>query len=372
MANYQLGVEELSDTQLYVHFDKSLKINEEESDKIIQDGLLNLAGDIGVGECVRPETTFSIFRRMNEIEAISILEQNGFDATRMASKDSEKWVSESLTKVLNFKNNGVSEEVIEKIAEIKVGKDFWNDFKKELISQYKSKNQGKSVFNFEGIPDVPQHPKSEISQIAQNQIIPKNVGIKKDHVSQVNSNIESIKVFDPQSPFIRNKFLRYLSNNKLKLGMLALDLIIEGNNLRLAVLNSNGSYLSAISLSLINLTARKIGQALGGMIGNFVLPGIVTTIGSLIGGIIFGLIGKQIGKFILCLFSDVKVAPGPGIKLPEYWSMVFDNMYGIRETEYSIDELFDIRPLGYQVNGGVRKMDYDMQSCFGIRKPDYS
>lgn len=370
MTNYQLGSEQFDESQLFVHIDQSLKLNQDESDNVVQQGLSNLAGDIGVAECVKPEELFSIFRRMADVEARSILEQNGFDVSYMKTPNAEKWVSESLTKVLNFKNNGVEENVVEKIVEIKVGKNFWNDFKKELISQFNSRNQGKSVFNFEGIPGVPRHTKAEIDQIAQELNPLKNVGIKTAQIPKVNENITSIKVFDPQSPFIRNKFLRYLSNNKLKLSMLALDLLIEANNIRLSVLNSDGSFGSTITLSLINLTARKLGQVLGGMLGNIV-PGIGTFIGSLVGGLVFGLIGKKIGKCIVCLFDSIKVTPGPGIKLPEFWPMVFDNIYGIRETDYTIDEMLGIRMVSYGTSSGVRKTDYSVANCFGIRKPDY-
>lgn len=203
--------------------------------------------------------------------------------------------------------------------------------------------------------------------------VPRNIGIHSDHLSDINQNITSMKFWDPNSIFVKNKYLRYLSENKLKCSMIALDVIIELNSIRLAILKADGSFLEQITLYLSDLTFRKLGQAIGGLLGN-VVPGIGTIIGSILGSVIFGLIGRKVKKFICSLFANLKVAPGPGCLPPDYINMVFDDMYGMREIPYDICSAYSIRESEYEFRGavGMRRSDYSAIGSQGIRRSDYS
>jgi hypothetical protein len=355
-VNYEIRADEIEQSYMFVNFDKNLGLDNDKTDNLVESSLSNLPGSIGIGDVVQEPTSVLLYRRMCLREVESVLAKHGLDTDH-----TEKWISESFTKVLEFKNKGVNE--IEKILQFVVDKEFWKWFRENnIISQYKSRGLSKSVFNLEGIQSVPKHTKDKALLLLKTLNPEINVGLKSKDISQFNQNISSIKVLDPSDPFVRNKFLRYMSNNKLQLSMLALDIVIEANRIRLAVLDakSNRTIGQEITVSLVSLTARKLGQVLSGMLANFIMPGIGNAVFSFVGGLIFGFIGQKIGNLMIGLFSSGQVAPGSGIVKPDYWPLILESVEGLKESAYDTSSNFGIRDVGYSLG-----------SMFGARKPDY-
>lgn len=114
-----------------------------------------------------------------------------------------------------------------------------------------------------------------------------------------------------------------VKNNKLKTGITARSVLIDGTNVILSLIDDAG----------------EIGrQTIGAAIGNVLLTGIGNFIGGILGGLIDGFIGNQIGHFICALFPEV--AEGSGAPMPFYFPFFYGqiDVFSAPPTRYEVDD----------------------------------
>jgi hypothetical protein len=311
-----------------------------------------------------------VFRKtiMQEVEQVT--KDGGF-----ANNQSEKWLSESLSKVLGFQNKGIPIDLQQnqRILELKMDKTKYLQFRQnDVIPQFQSKGSGKSVYNFEGIEGGARP--SQASTVSSS--VERNIGINKDHIEQFNENIKSINVLDPSDPFVKNKFLRYLSENKIKSGMTAFSVIYEIHTITLILMDKNGEAVSKLTVRISEIIINKVGSYITSAIASLLPIGITPFAIGVLGSIIFAFIGKKIGEFIFTLFP--KVAPGEGAPISDYLSFIYgsNSCFGEPLSEYNLDRVLGIPKSDYKINvdNVARKPptnnyeDKFMQKAFGRPK----
>ncbi|CAF0721897.1 unnamed protein product [Adineta ricciae] len=276
-----------------------------------------------------------VYRKACTAEIEEVLRNIGFSKTQ-----SQKWISENLPKVLKFQNNGVPEAVRtgQKILEINLDKSGYTNFRNEsVIPQFESKGSGKSVYNFEGIPDGACQ--SQAASVPS--IVDRNIGINKAHIDQFNENITSINVLDPEDPLVKNRYLRYLSENKVKLGMLALSVIVEAKDLILTLMDKSGQALEKLTLQITKITIDNVGSYIGTAIGSL-MPGIGNFVVGFISGLVFGYIGRKLGEIIITLFP--RVARGEGEPILQCFSFNYgcNKYFGEPISQYNFVKILAI------------------------------
>ncbi|CAF3314604.1 unnamed protein product [Rotaria sp. Silwood2] len=278
---------------------------------------------------------------LDEIQ--QIMKDHGFSKNR-----SETWISESLRKVLNFQNNGIPIEKRsqQRILELTLNRRQYNQFRfNDVIPQFRSKGSSKSVYNYEGIPGgACQSKASTISPTVE-----RNIGINKNHIDKFNECIESINVLDPDDPFVKNKFLRYISQNKLKSCMIAISVIYEIKNLTIILMDENGCCIERLLIHTTEMIINQIGSNITLALASL-LPGIGSFAIGVLGSLIFGFIGKKIGELIFSLFP--KIASGEGPPISDYFSFVYgsNNYFGEPLNEYNFQTILGIPKSDYPVN----------------------
>jgi hypothetical protein len=317
------------------------------------------------GQLYNVSDNVALYRKMCEDEAKASIMKNGL-VNQMEHK--QKWVSESLRKVLNFQNKNVPADVRkgEKILKMAVDKKFYEGFRKELVPQFQSKKLTKNIYHFEGIKP------GRFQSLADYEAIPKtvkrNIGIHHEHVESINKNIKSIQILDPKNPIVKNGFLRFLSANKLKVGMLGLSVIIDAVTITLSVIEDKNQFGKSTTVTLSNAIGSTAGAAIGAAIGS-IIPGIGTIVGGILGGIIFGLIGTTIGYLFCGLFPEV--AEGPGAPDPDYLQFIYgDNEnFAIPLPDYNLIQ--SGLPMPSYESSEELSQDYDLRDTSVLPKPDY-
>ncbi|CAF5066727.1 unnamed protein product, partial [Rotaria sp. Silwood1] len=92
---------------------------------------------------------------------------------------------------------------------------------------------------------------------------------------------------------VKNEFLRYFSNNKLKIGMIALLITIDITTIVLLVIKDDYPG-TAIGAAICSITS-----------------GVDSLVGDILGGIIFGFVGTKIGQLLVGLSLDIACGQGP-------------------------------------------------------------
>lgn len=287
-----------------------------------------------------------VYRKTVLAEAMEVVQNHGFSKNR-----SEKWISESFTKVLGFQNDIVpeTERAGQRILELTMDKHDYQRFRMEdVISQFRSKRSGKSVYNFEGIKGGACQSKASTVPTS----VKRNIGINKNHIDKFNENINSIKVLNPDDPFVKDKFLRYLSVNKVKFGLIAITIIFEIKNIIVILMDENGQAMEKLTVHISQVVTSHIGAYIGAAIGSL-LPGIGNFILGILGGIVFGLIGKSIGEIIISLFP--KVQPSAGPVFSDYLSFIYgaNSYFGDPLNEHNLAMVFGFS----KSNNGVNVYD---------------
>ncbi|CAF0835788.1 unnamed protein product [Rotaria sordida] len=258
---------------------------------------------------------------------------NVSDTINLYRRMCEEEVTECLNKALEFQNKGVPETIqkTERIVQMAIDKKFYTSFRNELIPQLQSSQYSKSVYNYEGIT------LGRITSLETYKNIPdsvkRNVGIHKNDVSIVNEKIKSIEILDP---IVKNGFLRYLSNNKLQIGMLALSITIDVTRIVLSVVEDDYRIGSSTIVTLCNLVGSKGGAAIGAAICS-IIPGVGSIVGGILGSIIFSFVGTKIGQLFCGLFTEVACGPGP--PEPDYLQFIYgDNKnFSIPLPKYELE-----------------------------------
>ena len=90
----------------------------------------------------------NIYRKALMTEVLDVSQNNAFPGNR-----TETWLSESFDKVFRFQNNGILAERRDqqRILQVTLDKNKYQPFRDNLIPQFRSKGQGRSIFNYEGI-----------------------------------------------------------------------------------------------------------------------------------------------------------------------------------------------------------------------------
>ncbi|CAF4944206.1 unnamed protein product, partial [Rotaria sp. Silwood1] len=128
-----------------------------------------------------------------------------------------------------------------------------------------------------------------------------NVGIHRNDVNIVHEKIKSIEILDPNDPMVKNEFLRYFSNNKLRIGMIALLITIDITTIVLLVIKDDYRIETSTTVTISNLVGSLVGDILG--------------------GIIFGFVGTKIGQLLVGLSLDIACGQGP--PEPDYLQFIY-------------------------------------------------
>ncbi|CAF1510664.1 unnamed protein product, partial [Didymodactylos carnosus] len=131
------------DSDIEIH---TRNISEAKAVKVVKSSAVS--NGIAFGTTFRVSENVSVYRRMCEDEVNSVINSSALDA-----RQKYKWVTESLNKALKFQNNAMPAPVgeLEKILKTNVNKEFYRDFRKELILQFICSQRTKSVFHHDGI-----------------------------------------------------------------------------------------------------------------------------------------------------------------------------------------------------------------------------
>lgn len=278
---------------------------------------------------------------LNEIN--EIVKKGGFPGNK-----TETWITERFEKVLKFQNKGIPLEkrAQQRILELTLNKEQYSEFRvNDVIPQFKSKGSGKSVYNFEGIPGgACQSKASTVSSTVE-----RNIGINKSHVDKFNKTIKSINVLDPEDPWVKNKYLRYLSRNKVQSCMIAITVIYEIKNITLILMDENGNCAERIFVSLTEFAINQIGSQITFAVASLI-PGFGSFAIGVLGGLIFAYIGKKVGELIFSV--QPKVAPGEGPPMSEYFSFVYGatSSFGDPLSEYTLGAIIGLPAADYPAN----------------------
>ncbi|CAF5179830.1 unnamed protein product, partial [Rotaria sp. Silwood1] len=113
--------------------------------------------------------------------------------------------------------------------------------------------------------------------------------------------IKSIEILDPNDPMVKNEFLRYLSNNKLRIGMITLLITIDITTIVLLVIKDDCCIGTSTTVTISNLVGSLVGDILG--------------------GIIFGFVGTKIGQLLCGLSLDITCGQSP--PEPDYLQFIY-------------------------------------------------
>ena len=283
-----------------------------------------------------------IYRKTLMTEVLEVSQNNAFSGNR-----TETWLSESFDKVSKFQNKGIPAKLRDKqrILQVTLDKNKYQQFRDGLIPQYKSKGQGKSIYNYEGIAGgAPRRYEATVSPKVE-----RNFGVKKDDIDQFNETIKSISVLNPESPFVKNKFLRYLSQNKLKVSMIAISVVFEFCQLTVILMDKNGETLDRLVIHTLNVAVNQLGSYIISAL-TCLLPGIAAFVIGVLGGLVFGFIGKKIGELFFGLHP--RVAPGEGPPISDYFSFIYgtNSCFGEPLSDYNLAEVLGIPKSDYSVD----------------------
>ncbi|CAF0824015.1 unnamed protein product [Adineta steineri] len=284
-------------------------------------------------ECARQLSEIQVYRKAILDEAKEVLQNGafGFD-----SKRPEKWISESFKKVLSFQNEIVPIEnrSNERILQLTLNKKGYQQFRNNTIPQFRSKGSGQSVYNYEGIEGGA--PASKSSTVPTD--VPRNIGIRNTEIDKFDKTIKSVSILDPEDPFVKNQFLRYLSEHKLESTMTAISVIYEGYQILMALMDKNGQTLKKLVIQITNLVVNKIGSLITTALTSL-MPAMGGFALGILGGLIFGFIGNKLGEMFFSIHS--RVAPGEGPPISDYFSFIYgtNNCFGEPLNEYSLEQL---------------------------------
>lgn len=292
-----------------------------------------------------------VYRRMADAEVKSAIQRGGLPGP-MRGTNNRKYITESLTKATEFRNNVLTpaQQNQDKILKMYVDKNGYQGIRGAAINQQGASkiNPTADVYNYEGI----KAPKM-------------NLGIHKKNLGQFNETVKDVVILNPKSPMVKNRFLRYLSTNKLKCGMVALSVVIEATTITLSIIEDGGRIGKSTTCSLSSLAGSLAGAQLGAMLGSIV-PGIGNVIGGLVGAILGGLIGGEIGR-LFCLLFPPPTAPGNGPPETEYIAFI----YGLPDCEFHNSDVYGAPSTGYETEVyGAPRVEY-AGSSFGAPKTYY-
>ena len=146
---------------------------------------------------------------------------------------------------------------------------------------------------------------------------------------------------------LRTNFLRFLSENKLKLSLLAVTVAFEAANIILILMDENGQAIEKLTVHISEVAMSHIGAYIGAALGSL-LPGVGNFVLGILGGILGGFIGKSIGDLIISLFP--KVTPGEGPPSSEYFPFIYGSnlCFGEPLSQYNLKSIL-----------GITQSDYD-------------
>jgi hypothetical protein len=284
-------------------------------------------------ECTRKLSEIQVYRKAILDEAEEVLKNSAF---RFDRKRSEKWISESFEKVLSFQNKivPIEKRQEERILRLTLDRKNYREFRDNTIPQFGSRGSGRSVYNYEGIEGGACASKS--STVSPD--IPRNIGIRNTEIDKFDKTIKSVSILDPEDPFVKNRFLRYLSEHKLEAAMTAISVIYEAYQVVIALMNKDGQTMKKLIVQITNLAVNKIGSLITtGLIG--LIPAIGGFALGILGGLIFGFIGNKLGEMLFSVHC--RVAPGEGPPISDYFSFFYgsNNCFGKPLNEYSLEQL---------------------------------
>ena len=221
----------------------------------------------------------------------------------------EVWVAEEIAHQRRYKPGQPL-----KCSEFKVDRQKYQKAVKDHITKQKGSkmvNQERiangerplNVFNRERIEDYP--PRKV------------NVGIKgPENVKAFNEIVISVKEANPHAFKNKNAFTRWVSRNKLGVGMAAVGLMLDAANITIAVQNDKGHWGKHTTLALSSISGGYVGGAVGAKIGaalGSVFPIVGTAIGGFIGALLGGILGSLGAEAFAGIWVSLRrVAPGPG------------------------------------------------------------
>jgi hypothetical protein len=171
--------------------------------------------------------------------------------------------------------------------------------------------------------------------------VPRNIGIRYTGVDDFDRTIKSIAVLDPEDPFVKNRFLRYLSEHTLEAAMTAISVIYEVHGVIITLMDANGQTVEKLAVQIADRAIRKIGSLITTALASL-MPAIGGFALGVLGGMIFGFIGNKLGEMIFSVHS--RVAPGDGPPISDYFSFIYgsNNCFGEPLNEYKLEQLLTV------------------------------
>lgn len=253
-----------------------------------------------------------VFRKMGAEEFNAVRRQGGLKVVEGATN--ETWFTEEIGHSRKYNNRGIPAEVKREVAEFKVHRQHYKEtVRNNTIPQRGSRqtnrariDEGKSPHNVWNRERLGKYPKEKL-----------NIGLKgPENHNAFNETVIAIKKADPHAFKNKNALTRWVSRNKLGIGLAAVGLALDAYSITMAVLDDKGTWGKHTTMALSSISGSYAGGAIGAEIGA-ALGSVFPLVGTVIGGFIGALLGGVLGSLGAEAFAGIwvslrRVAPGPG------------------------------------------------------------
>ena len=279
------------------------------------------AGAAGAQRMLEQRKYKYVYRKMREKEFDLVRQLGGLPTVK---RTEEKWLTEEIGHQRQFQNKGVQEP--EKVVKFKVlEKQYQQDIKGHMTKQTGSKaenlarvKRGERPYNVYNRERLTEFPEGKV-----------NVGLKgPQNIEAFNETVITFKAVDPHAFKNKNAFTRWVSRNKLGIGLAAVGLALDAASITTAVLDDKGYWGPHTTMAVSSAAGGYAGGAIGAEIGA-ALGSVFPLVGTAIGGFIGALLGGILGSLGLEAFAGIwvslrKIAPGPGPP-PLMWDLETHN-----------------------------------------------
>ena len=262
-----------------------------------------------------------VFRKMSAEEFNIVLQDKGLPT--VSNSTAEKWITEEIGHERRFRNRGVEQGTPEKVAEFKVDRQGYNKaIKEHMIPQRGAARQnrariarGERPYNVSNRERLGQYPERRV-----------NVGLKgPENIKAFNETVITVKEVNPTAFKNKNAFTRWVSKNKLGIGLATVGFALDAASITMAVLDDNGSWGKHTTMGIAGgYAGGAIGAEIGAAIGS-VFPLVGTAIGGFIGALLGGILGSLGAEVFAGIWVSLRhIAPGPGPP-PLIWDLETHN-----------------------------------------------
>lgn len=322
------------------------------------------AGASGAQRILEQRKYKYVYRKMCEEEFDSARQQGGLPTVDKPTE--EKWITEEIGHSRTFKTEkkGGQPQQPEKVVEVKVReKPYKKDIKDHMIDQKGSKernrpriDRGERPYNLSNRERLREFPERKV-----------NVGLKgPENIKVFNDTVITLKAVDPHAFKNKNAFTRWVSRNKLGIGLAAVGVVLDAASITMAVQDDKGYWGKHTTVALSGISGGYAGGAIGAEIGaalGSVFPLVGTVFGGFIGALLGGILGSLGAEAFAGIWVSLRnVAPGPGPP-PLMWDLETNNPPPLdmeREARGPPELRYDLTPVK-----GAPDLDIDLSNVHG-------